>query len=66
MKNWRTTLFGLAAFVMVNGDALGIPPKAQKVLEGASIAFLGFVSKDKNVTGVGTEARSQDDLGIKG
>lgn len=65
IKNWKTSLFGIMAFVMVNGETLGLPTKYQKILEGVSIAALGFSSKDKNITGVGVEAKSASQLGIK-
>lgn len=62
IKNWRTTLFGILAFVSVNSASLGISPAYQKLAEGISIAALAAVSKDKNVTGVGANAMSEKDL----
>lgn len=51
MKNWRTTLFGLLAFVSLNSELLGLPEKAGRIASGLIIA-LGFSqTKDRNVTG---------------
>lgn len=48
--SWKTTLFGILAFVTVNAEALGVPTKYQKIIEGISIAAIGFSAKDKNVS----------------
>lgn len=65
VKNWKTSLFGILAFISVNGEMLGLSPKVTKVAEGITIAGLAFSSKDKNVTGVGVDAKTASELGIK-
>ena len=61
VKNWKTTVAGLFVFLMFNGEDLGISPRWQRILTGAGVA-LGFLSsKDKDVTGVGLNARRKGD-----
>ena len=53
MKNWKTTLFGCLAAIMI-----AVAPLIQTgqidwkaVIVAALVAGLGFVAKDSNVTG---------------
>lgn len=67
MKNWRTSLIGfLAAFwlvaqpIITNGD-FDIE-RDWKSLIGAAIATaFGLLTKDKNVTGVGEDAKTKSE-----
>lgn len=56
MKNWKTTLFGLASGSL-NLMANGLSWKT--ALFSAGLAALGFASKDSNVTG-GTVAATPE------
>lgn len=52
MRNWKTTLLGLAlgfGFAFQDGLSGGLTPK--NALLGAGLAALGLVAKDFNVSG---------------
>lgn len=56
-KNWKTTLFGVLAFLSINLDLLGVPERYSKVITGIVVAAGLGSAKDKDVTGVGATAR---------
>lgn len=63
-KNWETTLAGLLGAI-----AVAIYPLIStgefnwnNILIASIIAVVGYFAKSKNVTGVGTEARTEEDI----
>lgn len=64
MKNWRTTVAGIA-FTLGTAFVASDDPVLQQVgqILVAAGGLLGFYfSKDKNVTGVGRDARTEREL----
>lgn len=59
MKNWKTFLFGaiLAAGTVAKPIVEKRPPTIEELLTIGGAIGLGNVSKDKDVTGVGENAR---------
>lgn len=72
MKNWKTALFGLIAAMgtAVQGGAAGTPndlwTKIANAMQIGGVLALGFVSKDKDVTGAGPTAQRVSSDGSKG
>jgi hypothetical protein len=63
-KNWETSLAGL-----IGAIAVAIYPLLttgqfnwNNILIAAIIAVVGYFAKSKNVTGVGLEAKTQEDI----
>lgn len=56
MLNWKTSLFGILAFLAFNLDEMGVSPRIAKLIAGAAIAGGFASSKDKDVTGAGEGA----------
>lgn len=63
-KNWQTTLAGI-----IGAIAVAVYPLLttgvinwNNVLIAGIIAVVGYFAKSKNVTGVGLEARTENDL----
>jgi len=63
-KNWQTTLVGLLAAVyfaiepVISGDAY----TWQDIVKVALPAIFGYVAKSHNVTGVGEEAKTTNEI----
>lgn len=51
LANWKTSLAGAAALMILLCDWFGIPVPAKEELLTAILAALGLASKDGNVTG---------------
>ncbi len=51
LANWKTSLAGAAAVLLVLCDWLGIPVPAKDEILAMILAALGFAAKDGNVTG---------------
>jgi hypothetical protein len=49
--NWKTSLAGGAAILIMLCDMLGVPIPAKDELLAAILGILGLASKDGNVTG---------------
>ena len=66
-KNWKTTVAGiLGGFLLLVGPQAGArltgdpeapPITSERLIIAAALASLGFLSKDKDVTGVGMTAK---------
>jgi hypothetical protein len=62
MKNWKTTLLGLAGAVatalipVIQGKGF----EAESLAVAAALALLGFVSKDYDTTGAGYKAHKPE------
>lgn len=63
-KNWQTTLAGLLGAIAVAIYPLLTMGEINwnNILIAAFIAVVGYLAKSKNVTGVGTEARTESDI----
>lgn len=60
MKNWKTSLTGIAAIISVAVKLINAPSSLDAADVGAVLAGIGLLTaKDHNVTGVGDNARSQ-------
>ena len=63
MKNWKTTLFGLIMAVsgaITSGAVDTGSPQVRNIasiVQSVAMAALGMSTKDKDVTGVGKEAK---------
>ncbi len=63
-KNWQTTLVGLLAAIyfavdpVISGDAY----TWQDIIRVALPAIFGYVAKSHNVTGVGDEAKTTNEI----
>lgn len=51
LANWKTSLAGAAAVLLLVCDWLGVPVPAKDELLAMILAALGFAAKDGNVTG---------------
>jgi hypothetical protein len=50
-SNWKTSLAGGAAILIMVCDFLGVPIPAKDEILAAILGVLGFAAKDGNVTG---------------
>lgn len=57
MKNWKTTVFGILAFVAFALPPGILPPRVQDIVSGIAVAVGLGSAKDKDVTGAGSMAR---------
>jgi hypothetical protein len=58
MKNWKTTLAGIAAIVGVAAKIVNEPSSLTASDIGAILAGVGLIySKDRDITGAGANAR---------
>lgn len=62
MKNWKTFASGVLLAVCLNGQELGLPPVVAKWGQMLAAVALGSASKDKDVTGVGTDAKRKGEI----
>jgi hypothetical protein len=53
MKNWKTTLFGIVAALpyILKIFGINIPHEITDCVTGGGLLGMGFMGKDKNVTG---------------
>lgn len=63
-KNWQTTLAGIVGAVAVAVYPLLTLGQINwnNILIAAIIAAVGYLAKSKNVTGVGMDARTENDI----
>ena len=70
MKNWRTTLAGVGTglfpFISALVDAYNAgyftESSGSKLWIGIGLILFGVLAKDKNVTGVGKDAQTKDEI----